>query len=625
MLLNNRPLIFVDESMCSYIYRLAQANSFNSISIFAEFLGLPESQINNNDFSRNALTIISDMIGSDFSNLTNHTFNVCKEFNFKEYRNGRRVKYCPDCMRENKYHRINWFLWPITVCLKHNCLLVDTCCFCNSYLNMKSLMNGICSNCRLELTFISDKKSDLHPYMKESQELFDAKLQDINADHIGDLNFKDYINLIKGSFFLLEGLPSFLANNRNIEIFLNKKNRHRENENMAHTLANIHWMYKDFPFNFHKVLGLFNQKNIDVRYEQKTEFEKVIQHKAFETIKISYIEYWIRALDEGVIRKDFSVFKHFGTSMEYTKFVAKEEIKIKYAVTNAAINRILTIRNVPNIEKKQGSIKRFKIHREHFERALKEKEGYISRKDAAEMLGVSKGMIAQLVQSKHLKVVTYYNDIGLVDTHKIKQILKLFSEYILDEESNNMISMKNALVKYSVCGLKLVDIIHFVKRGLLKTYNTRKMGGLKTVYFDVNNLRSCVEELKDNRRAKKGYFLSEVMEKFKMGEKAIKAIVERKIIVPEKIIIQKDDRKHYLFNKDIIDDFITSHCSIKDAARLYGISEITIRRAIKKGDLIDELEGACRSQILSKKKIAQFLEQNMRRNHNASNKRRNYE
>lgn len=61
------------------------------------------------------------------------------------------VQYCPLCLREEAYHRLIWLPRAVTVCLKHQCLLVYKCPRCRYALNTLGIVKGHCHRCGLSL------------------------------------------------------------------------------------------------------------------------------------------------------------------------------------------------------------------------------------------------------------------------------------------------------------------------------------------------------------------------------------------------------------------------------------------------------------------------------------------
>ena len=62
------------------------------------------------------------------------------------------VQFCPLCLMESAYHRVEWFPLAAAVCLHHQSLLVRGCSNCQEPISVKNILETRCSNCGFELT-----------------------------------------------------------------------------------------------------------------------------------------------------------------------------------------------------------------------------------------------------------------------------------------------------------------------------------------------------------------------------------------------------------------------------------------------------------------------------------------
>ncbi|MCB0165432.1 MAG: TniQ family protein [Anaerolineae bacterium] len=66
-------------------------------------------------------------------------------------RNDSQVVFCPDCLKEEPYHRLDWSLFASVACLTHRCLLHDRCPECKKKLSIAEVVGAQCSSCRSNL------------------------------------------------------------------------------------------------------------------------------------------------------------------------------------------------------------------------------------------------------------------------------------------------------------------------------------------------------------------------------------------------------------------------------------------------------------------------------------------
>jgi hypothetical protein len=62
------------------------------------------------------------------------------------------VQFCPDCLREAAYHRLDWTPKDVWACLKHRRLLLDGCPVCDAWVSVQDVVRCQCSQCSANLT-----------------------------------------------------------------------------------------------------------------------------------------------------------------------------------------------------------------------------------------------------------------------------------------------------------------------------------------------------------------------------------------------------------------------------------------------------------------------------------------
>lgn len=117
-----RPYPFPDEGARGYVQRLATANGLQSV------------QVPNSRGNFISLDELKGLLGRDDSEFwINHP-----EFAYWDERSRRSSstwywksrKFCPLCLKESRYWRVDWELKWIAVCVRHNVELVETCPKC---------------------------------------------------------------------------------------------------------------------------------------------------------------------------------------------------------------------------------------------------------------------------------------------------------------------------------------------------------------------------------------------------------------------------------------------------------------------------------------------------------------
>lgn len=66
-----------------------------------------------------------------------------------------RTAFCPYCIAEEPYHRLNWLLHSVFACPKHSCWLLDVCKNCVKPTSVASVVNAVCETCGASLSTMS--------------------------------------------------------------------------------------------------------------------------------------------------------------------------------------------------------------------------------------------------------------------------------------------------------------------------------------------------------------------------------------------------------------------------------------------------------------------------------------
>lgn len=169
-----RPKCYQDESPMGYLIRLAEANGYNTYKWLVTIDGvityskmLPHIE---------AYNLLKDLSWTGF-NQANEVNKVC---NYSaDNLNLNNVHYCPLCLKENNYFRINWQMKTAFTCLKHKVWLKDICPSCKEPIKYNASLLGKCP-CGMVLANqpVEDIPNSL--YLLQ-QYLFDIDLDSISS------------------------------------------------------------------------------------------------------------------------------------------------------------------------------------------------------------------------------------------------------------------------------------------------------------------------------------------------------------------------------------------------------------------------------------------------------------
>jgi len=169
-----RPPILPEETLPSYLYRLAEANLLSpgqldaliksylgkhdnvkrllrgdSIDLLAKLTNLEAYKI----FWASEHSLVSLL--EDLDEMS-ETVTLDSGFSFPlltenatstHLRPISRAQFCPYCLKETIYQRRAWRLKKVAACIQHECLLIDRCPNCKSYLSENDIFTATCRKC----------------------------------------------------------------------------------------------------------------------------------------------------------------------------------------------------------------------------------------------------------------------------------------------------------------------------------------------------------------------------------------------------------------------------------------------------------------------------------------------
>lgn len=305
------PCLEDEESLASYLHRVSVINNYNSISIIASEINTSNSKINNNTFTSSQLTIISNLTGICTDKVQLHSGYHFERSIGKKLINKlvikNRVKYCPICIAEQRIHKLSWNVLHLNICTNHNVFLIEKCVQCDSLISLPGFMVGICDKCGFICSHANLRNSVFQDsIIKPQKYLYHQLFNEGETRSPFNLTFHDFIVLANFSYYLLEGLQSYLGDRLIISCFHNKKKGIRNSFNQSHAFNNLYWMYQEFPHNFYRVLNDFiKMKKPSIMYEQKGQYERISEIDSLCEVSDAYQKFWLDKINLGLIRRDF--------------------------------------------------------------------------------------------------------------------------------------------------------------------------------------------------------------------------------------------------------------------------------------------------------------------------------
>lgn len=196
--------------------------------------------------------------------------------------------------------------------------------------------------------------------------------------------------------------------------------------------------------------------------------------------------------------------------------------------------------------------KRYQVHISSFINVVHDRGNFITRAEAALILGIQRDSISKLIKAGLLK--TCNTGTGRYEKLSRNDVINLLNECRGKYTRKKVKGFKlhEALIKYSVNGLSIVRILEFTLGGVLHPHSNGSDSLVGNIY-KINELERCLNILKQEQQVQEGYTFTDVLKILHIGEKKAKQLVKNGILVPIKVVKNKAGRKIIYFSKNNIE------------------------------------------------------------------------
>jgi hypothetical protein len=605
MKLRNRPKMLKGESLSSYIFRLSKANYYSSPDVMANTIGTSWVDCHANIITLDSCELLSELSDYTSQELYSATINSLglleEEPLIKMALLKTRIKYCSQCIKEEIHHQKQWGVNPVCICLKHSGLLIERCQGCHQTIKIKNFMEGKCPNCKFDYKKAQmvavDKEGLLFKSQSEVHDIFDDKQGGV----FKGLSLVEYMYFIKSHLYLLEGLISKASEEKVAVEVITNQHKYFENVKFADAIANIYWIHSNFPKNFHIVLDEFFDLPFEVRRRRKREFEKILAEngKKFEFIEKQYLSYHEQLISIGNVPKNLSSFNKVASEIVKKDFLTKKQLRNDFNLTRGEVDELCSTSKL-NVFRR-GNITVYQFRKNEIEKTVitfkAKRKNLISKKEAADILGVHVDRITQLSDQQLLQEVKNYKQ-SFICNESLKTLLESFEIKVLKNVSESYISFQRLIEKYSTSGISIVRVIQSLKDNKLTAFVQTNKSKFPDYYFLKEEIGAFIDEFWEEKRSQVGYKLADVCKKLDMVERTIHKLVQHGLLSPTKVTKSKNGRIIYFFNDKDIDDFADKFITVREASILYNIDQNKMRKIVYKEKLKNYLNNICPKKIL---------------------------
>ncbi|MEK3864582.1 TniQ family protein [Paenibacillus sp. FSL H7-0716] len=554
MILPIRPIHFADESISGYFFRLLRLNGFHSPIPLLSLLKITNSQAKNNFFTVDSKVLLAKLINKDEQFFYTGKNQLSTLLDKKKYYTSlfllNRIKYCPLCIKESYYHRELWISLLISVCPHHAVVLQDDCPNCKSKISMKSFFNGFCDKCFFAYINTSPQNQESKLFNKYQMQLSNI-LQDKGELNASNCNLVDYIELMLRSYHIISGGLDHLGTSvSSINSFYNRSNTKKDSRLIALTFANAMWMYDEFPKNYYEILDEFIVRNSKKElYEKLKRYEVIFNNESYNLIKETYQEFFLNKLNNGVVRKDFSVFKKNPELLLNRKFLRREEVKNLTRMTYGKISNLSNNNEIHLNQTSNGERKGYFVESNSLHVFLVKESLMITKKEAALLVGLHSSTINKLIEAKLLDVHSNYSQSKIIDRTQLNELVNNCLGQRVPSKPDNVVSFHEVLIKQSVNFLKVVDLIQFTLDGILHPIRISDDRKLTNNFYIEEEIDICLKNIKEKLSTERGITFQDLMRVLHIGEKRLWKVLKSNGIEADFTLIMKDGRKRYYFKK----------------------------------------------------------------------------
>lgn len=556
----NRTKPKEQESLYSFLHRLAIVNHYDHMgSMFTEFGGAAYGE-NNNEIHPDLYWVdfITDLLNKmkiDIQHLIVNQYDDLlvredkgmskRRSSYRKYYHRYSTKFCPECLKEDFFHRIYWDVSYVTTCVKHNIDLISDCTKCGKFILMSQLMRDSCS-CGERFTTMKAKETN--SITLEVQSVFqDFLLGDRKKIARSDQKFiskEDYFELFYSFSLLVHGIDSnkfFFSSLFQFEKKFNMKAPFIKKINTDKSnliVYTVHFLTLNPSKDFISLIDVVSELGSGLSYISNEKYLKnKILYNLFNQPKGTYYhEIYTDYLNN---KKDEYINRRFGLRPLES---GRKYLPIHEA-TKLLKSQFITIMNLCHHgllklhETHKDGRKIMLIERASVEEYIKMKESCISLEQAIKYLGLSFRHIHALIEVKLIKPlhgpsVDGY-ELWYISKKEILRFEKLLNSKFLPLSSvkeEEGITIKEACFKLRLGQVNIEGVYQLIMDGRLRVFHDKDARPIDKIKILEKDVIKLVKELYYKRIAEIGYFGKQIQRACRADQKTINRFFEEEVL-----------------------------------------------------------------------------------------------
>lgn len=541
----NRVMPNQGESLYSILFRTAKANYFEHLGImFKERTSLVYAKncnyIKNGQIETPLLEEMTSMLDLDIHKYTLNQFDSSL-VNSMEYGSEKKkelhthrvyqkygTKYCPICIQEEFFHKLEWDIALITTCQRHRTLLVDACPRCQKKVLLSRFMNNHCK-CGFQY---SDTKAELekNPLVIQSQDAICKYLFGNKADF--KKTAEEYFFIFFHMCFLIdkiniEDLTSFksisLSENQ-LSLFFHKDvNKTRYITAVAHAVTSQPEVY------FQEILRTRdNIKSQNIIQRTNMYLKEIFNSQYGSPYQEVYNNYLIGRKD--VYANEMALFQgEIDTKKYLTRAETAKLLNRKWDSMKHLCDYGLLVLHKTNI----GNRVIYLIEKESVEKYIKMKKESMTLNQLADYLDVHYHIVTRLVDRGFIQAqhgpkkdgfpIWYFN-CSEVEQFLSKLILKAKKK--INAPDRYWISFESANRRLRPFGVDTVDLFKIIQEGTLSYAMLKNEQTIKGICVCAYELEEYINLKQKEIIEQYGFRIDQIAKVFKVRKTKIRNWIE---------------------------------------------------------------------------------------------------
>jgi hypothetical protein len=587
-----------DESLLGLCYRLSIANHYESPSWL-----LPEGvSFYNKGFLALDKFIFHLSILSGLEESVLHAMSVgsLKIKDVKNHVNKGRQRFCPLCMREKPYHRLNWLLDWNFVCEEHGVYLADKCLNCGANITLSALLNGDCS---CGFRFINTPGFPASSSDLEIQKLLNAKQNNRPADAEVLEKTNPALLLPSDLFMSLVLLLSKILRRHPTPSFALPSDLlaiHRRNhinissvKMTAGLLSLVFNLLARWPLNFWQYLtelrasscAAERSKKSDVEYD----FSYLFRWLKREITDRRYTFVWDAIID--FLNKDPGKYIFIEELVQYSNkkksYVTRQEVLRTLHVRHAKLEKLEIACGVKSSKRKLAKRTRSVYSIDDYHKLMqthKDSQSNLTLRGASERLGIDRKITAKLIDGGLLKTAKRirrnYVAICQDSVRKLESLIERPCPSTPGEDASEWMNLQQVM-KYLKYQVTYSDFLVLALNDHISYKVSENGKGLNRLLFCPKEIDATIRRKSEIEIEKQGMPIYKVEAILHITINGIKQLIKLGLLAANSVIFK--GKQSYGITKDQIAEFRNKYTFIPEASEKFRVPKNTIRGWVKNG------------------------------------------